>query len=203
MSKVMHWNQLTLFREDSPAKTSATQDSAPESMGKIADAGRICSASFASYDRASQLWRTFQLCLTGELSEFSETWPRAGMVVNGIAYQLPPLAPLTAEIESGLWPTPRSEDSEQTGGHRGSPDTLTAAARMFRTPSSRDWKGMSAESWRLRSSGDKTPTLPDQVGGALNPEWVAWLMGFPPEWLSFERSEIPSFPKSQNGLEGE
>jgi hypothetical protein len=27
------------------------------------------------------------------------------------------------------WPTPRAEDSEQTGGHRGSPDTLTSAAR--------------------------------------------------------------------------
>ena len=32
------------------------------------------------------------------------------------------------------WPTPRSEDSEQTGAHRGTPDTLTSAARQWPTP---------------------------------------------------------------------
>lgn len=32
---------------------------------------------------------------------------------------------------AGLWPTPRAEDCEQTGAHRGVPDTLTSAARTF------------------------------------------------------------------------
>lgn len=36
------------------------------------------------------------------------------------------------------WPTPRSEDSEQTGAHRGEPDTLTSAARLWPTPNSHD-----------------------------------------------------------------
>jgi len=39
------------------------------------------------------------------------------------------------------WPTPRTEDSEQAGAHRGTPDTLTSAARVdWFTPQSLDWK---------------------------------------------------------------
>lgn len=40
----------------------------------------------------------------------------------------------------GLWPTPRAEDSEQTGAHRGVPDTLTSAARMWPTATAGDAK---------------------------------------------------------------
>ena len=49
----------------------------------------------------------------------------------------------------------------------------------YRTPTARDWKGMSAKSWRTRVAGDKTPTLPDQLGGVPHPEFVEALMGFP------------------------
>lgn len=41
-------------------------------------------------------------------------------------------------LAAGTWPTPRSEDSEQTGSHRGDPDTLTSAARLWPTPNSHD-----------------------------------------------------------------
>lgn len=71
------------------------------------------------------------------------------------------------------------------------------AAVLFRTPSSRDWKGMSAESWRLRDKGDPTPTLPDQIGGPLNPPWVEWLMGFPLGWTDCADSATPSSRKSR------
>ena len=39
-------------------------------------------------------------------------------------------------------PTPRSEDSEQTGAHRGSPDTLNSASKLvgWATPAARDWR---------------------------------------------------------------
>lgn len=36
--------------------------------------------------------------------------------------------------ESSLWPTPRAEDTETTGAHRGVPDTLPSAANMWPTP---------------------------------------------------------------------
>jgi len=54
--------------------------------------------------------------------------------------------------------------------------------RVWRTPTARDWIGLSAESWRTREVGDNTPTLPDQLGFVPRPEWVEWLMGFPEGW---------------------
>jgi hypothetical protein len=54
------------------------------------------------------------------------------------------------------WPTPRSEDCEQTGAHAGTPDTLTSAAR-WATPNARDWKGQD---------------MPQRRGGASLPHQV-------------------------------
>jgi len=33
--------------------------------------------------------------------------------------------------------------------------------------------------------------------GQLNPEWVAWLMGYPIGWLNLKDSEMPSSRKSR------
>jgi hypothetical protein len=38
--------------------------------------------------------------------------------------------------------------------------------------------------------------------GKLNPEWVGWLMGFPPGWTNLEDSETPSSLTSPNSSEG-
>ena len=57
----------------------------------------------------------------------------------------------------------------------------------FRTPTARDWKGMSAKSWRERKNKDNTPTLPDQIGGTPHPEFVEELMGFPTSWTDLKR----------------
>lgn len=86
----------------------------------------------------------------------------------------------TEALISG-WPTPRAEDSEQTGAHRGNPDTLTSAARLsmeisgwsmeisgWSTPSSRDWKdtpGMSKTGVTPDGSErTRLDQLPRQIG---------------------------------------
>jgi site-specific DNA-cytosine methylase len=106
-----------------------------------------------------------------------------------------------------LWPTPTKSDGERgpdfAKAERGSGgDSLVTVAAagprpepdpgetLWRTPTSTDWKGLSAKSWRERApgEGDATPRLADQVdardgaAGALAPEWVEWLMGFPLGW---------------------
>ena len=106
--------QLSLLMcsaEDSPARTSAAQASAPASTASAADYGPSTPELLASYDHATSSWRTSQLCLGGDLDAFSETWPRSGLMRNGIAYRLPPLVPLTAATEYGSWPTPVSNGS--------------------------------------------------------------------------------------------
>ena len=105
--------QLTLFAEDSLAKTSPLPGEAQALMVNVADYGQNTPDLLASFDRDSYLWRTSQHCLVEGLTEFSETWPRSGMMRNGTAYRLPPLVRLTEGTESGLWRTPQAGDSER------------------------------------------------------------------------------------------
>ena len=136
---------------------------------------------------------------------------------SGIAYPLPPLAPLTDETESGLWQTPVADDAmdRQAGkwNSRGEPklsaevklwptptvkgnynraglsaksgDGLATAVRTWATPTARDYKHP-GRSRMERTGGTHGEPLPQQVGGALNPTWVEWLMGFPPNWTEVD-----------------
>jgi hypothetical protein len=212
--------------------------------------GPISDESFGKWNPDGSVLRTYQGCLLGGWEEWSESYPRAGLLWNGIAYPLAPLAPLTGGIASGLWPTPRanddnrspeaylkmihgrgrsevsslqvaakmwptpvvgdatggrtwkgkdrpdegglrveamkretfptprSEDSECAGGHRGTPDTLTAHARLWPTP----------------QSCDATVQDEEKQSGQLNPRWVEWLMGWPPEWTNPNCSLIDPTP---------
>jgi len=133
--------------------------------------GLDCSSTpFAWFENCSQklsCWRTWQRCLLGGWMPFSGRWPRSGMVVNGIAYQLQPLVPRISGTGCSswgvLWPTPDASD-------RGAP---------------KQWTG-------TRPSGTKeSKTLQAAAGGRLNPEWVEWLMGFPEGWTDLEDSETP------------
>jgi hypothetical protein len=212
-SETCEREQLSLWTssaEDFPARTSATQGSAPESTANGQDYGASTPELLASYDPATSSWRTSQLCLDGALSEFSETWPRSGLMRSGIAYRLPPLVPLTVEIGSGLWPTPVANDSSNTANatarrlkpstaHAGT--TLVDAVRMWPTPTSRDWKDGSA---RACSTVPVNALLGRAVhegsnghGGSLSPTWVEWLMGYEAEWTALDASATPSSRKSR------
>src|ERR1035437_2853109 len=115
-------NQLTLFAEDSPARTLATPENAKGLTEKGLDYGENSIESFAKYDHDSSSWKTSQLCFTGELSEFLENWPRAGMTRNGIVCPLQPSAPLTNETEALSWPTPRAANpGSRPNGHGKNP----------------------------------------------------------------------------------
>jgi hypothetical protein len=108
-------DQLTLFAAGSHAKTSAPPAREQASTANAADYGKSTPELLANFDHASSSWRTSQRSLFGGFSEFSETLPRSGMMQSGIAYQLPPLAPLTSGTGSGSWPTPTKSDYK--GGH--------------------------------------------------------------------------------------
>ncbi len=110
-------DQLTLFAEAFPARTSASQVRVQDLTERAAAYGRNTPELLASLDHASSSWRTSQYSLVEGLTEFSGTWPRSGMMRNGIAYQLPPLAPLTSATESGLWPTPTLPNGGRSVAH--------------------------------------------------------------------------------------
>ena len=78
-----------------------------------ATCGPIQSESYVRYDRNTHSWRTSQVCLFQDtLARFSETWPKAGTILDGAAYQRQKWEHRIAEIGCGLWPTPISRDCQ-------------------------------------------------------------------------------------------
>jgi hypothetical protein len=170
-----------------------------------ADYGLTMLDSLASFDPLSSSWKTSQLSLVEDLTVFSETWPRSGMMRSGIAYPLPTLAHLTAATESGSWPTPRSCSAmaatitpQSVWAENRFPNLETVVGRrLWPTPNAGMEKHSTKEAyWRNRVKKgrqcDLQMAIYQQTGsGSLNPAWVEWLMGFPDAWTDLSNSETP------------
>ena len=106
----------TLFAEDSPARTSQLQETKKAYMRKEADYGQSALVCLGRFDLNTQSLKTSQRCLVATegdgFSEFYLTFPRSGIMQNGIVYQLQTLDSLTKETESGLLPTPTKHNSK-------------------------------------------------------------------------------------------
>lgn len=98
---------LAAFR----VKTSALPETAQDLTESVVECGTTWSASLAKLDRATSSWKTAQLSLLGGLEEFSETWPRWGLMRAGECWERQTLVPRTSESASGLWQTPVADDA--------------------------------------------------------------------------------------------
>jgi hypothetical protein len=106
--------------------------------------------SYASYDRDTRLWKTYQGSLFGGWETFSETWPNSGTMRNGVVFQRPQWVPLISEKESSLWRTPQATDGDHGGPNaRDSGGGLHLSAQVHRWP---------------------TPIAGDAEGGARKPD---------------------------------
>jgi hypothetical protein len=206
---------LTWFRAGFPARTSASPARAPASTASGPGCGRTWHGSSARFDRATSSWRTLQQSLLGDSDECSVTWPRSGMTADGLCWELPMLGRRISGIGSGLWPTPVASDTSSRSkpyAQGGTPlslaakmwptptvcgnynkagltpksgDGLATAVKMWATPVRRDYRHP-GRSRLERTGGTQGECLPQQVGGALNPTWVEWLMYWPTGWASLE-----------------
>jgi hypothetical protein len=116
------------------------------------------------------------------------------MMLNGKTYQRQPWAlPIVANV-SGLWPamTKQPSQRETTDGENRSHKTgqmfglsLVQAVRLWPTPTATMHKGSSPAALTRKDGQDRSRDRLDHClqalegSGALNPEWVEWLMGFP------------------------
>ena len=108
---------------------------------------------------------------------------------------------LTGQVQR--WPTPVARDHRGHGtregyirrkaGHR--PSLNEEAFHRWPTPSASDSKTHKDDKIRHASLA---ASVHRQEVGQLNPTWVEWLMGFPPEWTALSPSEMPSSRKSQS-----
>ena len=108
------------------------------------------------------------------------------------------------------WLTPTVEDAgragsadawrqyEQTGKTTGARLRNQVAGRQWLTPTAHNAKETNAPS----ESNLHTPTLAAQAGGALNPTWVEWLMGWPLGWTDLKPLEMGKYQQwlQQHGV---
>lgn len=136
---------------DFPAKTSASQARVQDLPGSAAASGTSSTGSSTKLSRATQSLKTYQPFGLRDWTTYSGRSLRSGMTRNGTVYPLQPLALLTDATESGLWPTPRAQDSkhgaatdwELTTDHAGTVGSLRVQVvkRMWPTPTA-VWRPM-------------------------------------------------------------
>lgn len=122
------------------------------------------SSAFVSFDLGSSSWKMFQGCFLLDISdEFSETWPRAGMMRDGLVSELTTSERIIDENASGFWPTPRT-----SGLDGGSNSRAAAKARgMWPTPCLPNNGGTNGKA-KLKKMLWPTPTTRDDRGPASN-----------------------------------
>jgi len=110
---------------------------------------------------------------------------------------------LTLQTAVKLWPTPRASANEnrqtkpspsQLAGKHGR--NLASEVHLWPTPAARDYRDSHAdqsETFENRKNHSRGVNLVEElqrrnsgIGGALNPNWVEWLMGWPLSWTSLE-----------------
>jgi len=113
------------------------------------------------------------------------------------------------------WPTPKCSDSRHAiSRHITDPDgrwignlgEVVYAMETFPTPmasDNRDRGNLSSPSVQRRLKIGKQVSLGQsvsQTSGRLNPQWVAWLMGWPVGWTSLKPLEMDKSPCAQQPL---
>lgn len=150
---------LMSSRGDSPASRLAPQANSLRNE-MIETCGLTLLQSFASYDPDSASWKTSQGCLvSGTREEFSETWPKQGIMQGGVCWELTMLAPRTKGRGCGLWPTPNvCGNYNRKGASKTSSDGLATKVKNWPTPKGTPSGPDFARMNRDKSGGDDLAT---------------------------------------------
>lgn len=109
---------LTWFRAVFRARISQSAEMVTGSQEKNQGCGGKWQGSFARFNQNTYSWKTPQYSLLGGLIEYSETWPRWGMMQDGACFRLASLVHHTHGKGCSLWPTPTARDRRTLAGGR-------------------------------------------------------------------------------------
>jgi len=156
---------LMWFREGFPAKTSVQPEKALASTESEAGCGWRWPESSVKFDLNTSSWKTRQCSLLEGLDEFSETWPRWGMMRDGECWELPTSGLNTTESGYGYsLPTP--------SGVKGKGHCVGALG---------EWGGSTNV---FRTMG---------LGNVHCPRFEEWIMDWPETWAALTPLETARF----------
>jgi DNA (cytosine-5)-methyltransferase 1 len=142
-------------------------------MENAAVCGEKWHASLGKYNLDTSSWKTHQCSLLGDLEEFSETWPRWGLMRNGEFWEVKNLAHHIQGTEFGLsHPTPLKTDHFKFLRFR-KESVLKSTFGMHRN---------SIAYWMTANHG-KIPSA----------EWIYWVMGWPNGWANLNALETGKY----------
>ncbi len=158
---------ISSLRASRASRSVSLASSAPTAISAMD--GLQPSGLFARYDRRSSCWKTLQGCFPlwevtadGISDEFSETWPRAGILRDGECYlrrRWERRINATGFSFSDIWPTPTvTGNNNRPGVSENSGLGLATAVRLWPTPTAAD--GRRAGNF---GRGDGNPTLAGAV----------------------------------------
>lgn len=148
---------LTSFLAAFPARTSAAPGKEQESTENDPACGPKVRGLLAKWSQQSCGWKTAQCSLLGDSDEFSETWPRWGLMRNGECWELErPVLPTSATACGSSLPTP-------SGVNGGNNNTMGRV-----------------DEW----GGSSNPLRGTVIGSMCLPEFEEMVMGWPVMWTA-------------------
>jgi len=103
---------LTWFLAGFPARISASQDLDVGLMEAAAGYGMRWLGSFATYNHVTSMWKTVQNLLVEDSAEYSGTWPKWGLMRNGVSSELVTQVHRMSAKEYGFVPTPTASNTK-------------------------------------------------------------------------------------------
>ena len=180
---------------------------ARESMGQNRGCSLTLPESFVKYDLNLFFWKIHPSLFPGELIPWRGKWSRWGIVAGGWYYPLRPLVRFTnVKGGSGFLPTPTVNTAKNAVSpsqwKRRSLDLMNYVSK-YPTPCAGRLCG---GAWDLQKilnldipNAEKSSMI-SGFGGILNPDWVEWLMGWPPGWTDANRPISFSGPPMNGGF---
>lgn len=186
--------QLTLFREDSPASHLVLPGS-EEAQKMTVTSGQKCLELYKKLRPVGLLAKMLLGSSAWHSTRCFLTWKASATPAKRLYFRLVPSTPRTDVTGALLWPTPAARDYKGSnsmehltresgnGNHR---DQLAKAVKFWPTPVASDANG--THGGNMHGSLRTAVSLSGERG-LLNPTWVEWLMGFPIGWTELNASE--------------
>lgn len=192
-------SELTLFAEDSPAKTRRAQDVARALLEAARVSGASSLVSLPCFVRAGSLWKIQLAERRGGSTRSSVTWKSEAMRAYRFrCWQAISALPTVERAFSSLLPTPLASDAGRGGlsytshGSARSPKLRLALSLLPTLTTTR--------ASYMQRRGKKYPMLSGIAGGPLNPKWLEWFMGFPDGWTESASLATPSRRSKRKSL---